>query len=192
MEVKISYLRIAFKYLNRFMLFMWRLGLDRWISFWPAGFGQFMVINHTGRRSGMSRKTPVNFAEIEGEIFCVAGFGPMSDWYQNILKDPKVEVWLPDGWWAGNAEIIPIEDSTLPILREVLRCSGFAALLAGIQPFKISDADLAAICKDYCLVHIKRAEARTGSGGPGDLAWIWPVAVFIVLPFVFRKKNKNK
>jgi deazaflavin-dependent oxidoreductase (nitroreductase family) len=189
MEGQMGNLRKFFRLFNKFMLFMWRLGLDRWMSFWPEGFGQFMVINHTGRKSGLTRRSPVNFAYIEGEIFCVAGFGSLTDWYQNILVNAKVEVWLPDSRWLGNAENIPLDKTTLPILREVLRCSGFAAILAGVKAMKTSDADLLAICKDYCLVHIKRIEARTGSGGPGDLAWVWPVAFFVMLPFIFRKKK---
>ena len=76
-----------------------------------------------------------------GEIYCVAGAGRISDWYQNMLVNPNVEIWLPDSRWSGNAEVIPLSREVLPILREVLRCSGFAGRLAGIYP-DISDDDL--------------------------------------------------
>jgi deazaflavin-dependent oxidoreductase (nitroreductase family) len=182
-------MRVFFKYFNRFMLIMWRLGLDRWLSFWPSGFGQFMVINHTGRKSGELRKTPVNFAEVEGEIYCVAGAGRTSDWYQNMLANPNVEIWLPYSRWSGNAEVIPLAREVLPILREVLRCSGFAGRLAGIYP-GLSDDDLLSVCNDYGLVHIIRQQPRTGKGGPGDLAWVWSLAVMLMLPMICCKKRK--
>ena len=35
-------LRQGFKYLNRFMLLMWRLGLGKWLNMWPAGLGRYL------------------------------------------------------------------------------------------------------------------------------------------------------
>jgi deazaflavin-dependent oxidoreductase (nitroreductase family) len=189
MAIEQKDMRLFFKYFNKFMFIMWRLGLDRWLSFWPSGLGQYMVINHTGRKSGQLRKTPVNFAEVGCEVYCVAGAGRVSDWYQNILADPEVEIWLPDSRWLGNAEVVPLSRAVLPILREVLRCSGFAGRLAGFYP-GISDDELLSICKDYGLVHIIRKQPRTGKGGPGDLAWIWPLAVMVMLPMISSKKKK--
>ncbi len=81
-------LRTGFKVLNKFMLLMWRLGLGWMLNIWPAGFGRIMVITHTGRKSGLRRRTPLNYAEVDGEIYCTAGFGHISDWYRNIMADP--------------------------------------------------------------------------------------------------------
>ena len=90
-------LRTGFRYLNRFMLMLWRLGLGTWFQFWPEVTGQVLVITHIGRVTGLRRKTPANFAIIDGQIYCAAAFGRQSDWYLNILQNPNVEVWLPDG-----------------------------------------------------------------------------------------------
>ena len=182
-------LRQGFRYMNRFMLMLWRLGLGPWLNSWPKVGGRIMVITHTGRKSGARRRTPVNYAVVEGEVYCVAGFGAGSDWYRNILKQPQVEVWLPDGWWCGVAEDVSAHPARLKLLREVLIASGFAAYAAGINPYAISDAELDQAAKEYRLIHIRRTEARTGAGGPGDLAWVWPLATMILLPLVlFRKK----
>ena len=40
------------------------------------------------------------------------------------------------------------------------------------------------------LVHIMRQQPRTGKGGPGDLAWVWPLAVMLMLPMICCKKKK--
>jgi len=183
--------RQGFKYLNKFMLSMWRLGLGNWMNIWPDVIGQIMVITHIGRRSGVNHKTPVNYAIVEGEVYCVSGFGEISDWYKNILKDPAVDVWLPDGWWAGVAEDISDHEQFLPIVREVMIGSGFAAWMAGLQPKRMSDIELERKTHGYKLIHIRRTEARTGPGGPSDLIWIWPVIAILSILALLRNKRRN-
>ena len=180
-------LRHGFKYFNKFMLLMWRLGLGRWVNLWPEVGGQIMVLTHTGRKTGLKRKTPVNYAMVEGELYCTAGFGHLTDWYRNILANPTVEVWLPEGWWAGPVEEITDPERRLALLREVLIGSGFAATMAGINLRTMTDEALAAATTDYRLLHIRRVEARTGPGGPGDLAWLWPLSTLILLWLLFRR-----
>ena len=46
---------------------------------------------------------------------------------------------------------------------------------------KLSDEELAALAEGYRLIHIRRTEARTGPDGPGELAWVWPVMVMMLL-----------
>src|SRR5699024_5954406 len=117
-----------------------RLGLQRW-GMRNRYSGYIMVLTHRGRKSGRRRRTPVNYAEIGGDLFCVAGFGAVADWVRNLRADPRVEVWLPDGsWWAGVAEDVtdlPAAER-LPLLRQVLINSGFAAYAAGLDARKIS------------------------------------------------------
>lgn len=124
--------RTAFKYFNKFMVLMWRLGLYHW-GMRNRYLGYIMVITHTGRKTGRSRRTPVNYAIVDGDIYCVAGFGAAADWHRNLLVNPHVEVWLPEGWWAGTAsDLSPLpEDQRLPLVRQVLINSGFAAYAAG-------------------------------------------------------------
>jgi deazaflavin-dependent oxidoreductase (nitroreductase family) len=181
-------LRQAFKAFNRFMLLLWRLGLGSYGN--SPRTSQVMVLTHTGRKSGLRRRTPVNFARVDGDIFCSAGFGPRTDWYRNILADPQVEVWLPDGWWAGRAEDVSEDPQRLSWLRQVLVASGFAASVFGVDPQRITDEQLQALSADYRLVRIRLTEARTGNGGPGDLAWVWPLATVILLSLLLRRRKR--
>jgi deazaflavin-dependent oxidoreductase (nitroreductase family) len=185
-------LRQGFKYFNRFMLLMWRLGFGNWVNAWPKVGGRIMVITHTGRKSGARRHTPVNYTIVAGDIYCTAGFGSGSDWYRNILTNPEVEVWLPEGWWSGIAEDVTDEKDRLPLLRQVLIASGFAARLAGINPLSITDAELDAKTADYRLIRIQPLTPRTGRDGPGDLAWIWPLATLILLPLAFLRGSRRR
>lgn len=184
--------RQGFKVFNRFMLFMWQLGLGKMINIWPPVVGQIMVLTHTGRKSGLARRTPVNYAVVDGEIYATAGFGEVSDWYRNIHANPCVQIWLPDSWYDARVEEVRDPQNRLKYMRAVLIASGFAARFAGLDPHTVSDAELDSKTKAYPLLHIKPTAPRTGPGGPGELAWVWPVAAFLLLPLAFRNRNKRR
>lgn len=183
-------MRIVFKYFNKAMVLFWKLGLADWINIWPSVIGQIMVITHTGRKTGYKRQTPLNYAIVDNEIYCCAGFGAVSDWYRNILNNPKVELWLTEGRWLAEAQDISDHPNRLSILREVLIGSGFAAPLAGIHPKKESDLQLAAFTESYRLVHITRISEKTGRDGPGELAWIWPLITVVLLLWKGKRRRK--
>jgi deazaflavin-dependent oxidoreductase (nitroreductase family) len=174
------------------MLMLWRLGLGPWVNAWPEVGGRILVLTHYGRKTGLLRRTPVNYAVVDGEVYCLAGFGSISDWYRNVLAQPRLEVWMPDGWWSGMAEAVTDTDRRLPLLRQVLIGSGFAARLVGINPHTMSDEELQAVTAGYELVRIRRTEARTGPDGPGDLAWVWPLATMILLPLALRRRQTKR
>jgi deazaflavin-dependent oxidoreductase (nitroreductase family) len=152
-------LRSFFRLFNRFMLWMWRIGLGPWINAWPAVGGRIMVITHKGRRSGRLRQTPVNYAPVGGAVYCTAGFGRRCDWFQNLMANPQVEVRLPRERWTGLAEDVSDAADRRLRLRQVLIASGFAAYLAGINPRRIGEAELDRLAGEYRLIRIR----RTGS-----------------------------
>ena len=90
------------------------------------------------------------------------------------------------------AEDITDEKDRISLLRQVLIASGFAARLAGINPLAITDAELDAKTADYRLIRIRPLTPRTGRDGPGDLAWVWPLATFILLPLAFLRGSRRR
>lgn len=184
-------LRLGFKWFNRLMVLLWRLGMGATLNVWPSVGGRIMVISHTGRKTGRRRRTPVNYAMVDREIYCTAGFGTVSDWYLNLRNNPEVEVWLPDGWWAGIAEEVTDARVRVPLLRQVLIASGFAAHAAGIDPDVMTNEEIDAATRSYRLIRIHRTRACTGPGGPGDLAWLWQVATYLLLlVLILRPKRR--
>ena len=178
-------MRQLFRRFNRFMLLMWRLGLGRFINIWPDGGGRIMVIQHIGRKTGQVRQTPVNYAVVDGEIYCTAGFGAVSHWYRNLLAHPDVEIWLPNGRFHAHAQDVTDQPNTLPILRQVLINSGFAAPAVGVHPKTMSDAELAAATKSYRLIRFTQREAAEGGA---DLLWVWPALLGFLLGIVWFKR----
>lgn len=77
--------RLAF----RAPLWFYRLGMGRLLG------RRFLKLTHTGRKSGLPRHTVlevVRFDRPANTYYIAVGFGKRSDWYQNILANPHVEV----------------------------------------------------------------------------------------------------
>ena len=184
-------LRRLFRVLNRLMVILFRLGLGAWGNATKYG-GYIMVIKNTGRKSGLARLTPVNYAMVNGDVYCTAGFGEASDWYRNIMTNPQVEIWLPNGRWAGVAEDVTGLSDRASIFRQVIIASGFAGLLFGVNQKKMSDSELDELLAHYRLIRIRRTGALTGPGGPGDLAWVWPLTTLVLLFLLVSRRSGRK
>ena len=131
-------LRRGFHYFNKFMLLLFRLGLGSYGNGTRWG-GWIMVLGQRGRKTGLLRRTPLNYAIVADDVYCTAGFGAQADWYRNILANPNVELWLVEGRWSGVAEDVSDSPQRLELMRKVLVASGFASYAAGINPVKIDD-----------------------------------------------------
>jgi deazaflavin-dependent oxidoreductase (nitroreductase family) len=183
-------LRLAFKRFNPFMIMLFRLGLGWAVNFWPKVGGRIMVITHTGRKSGLRRRTPVNYAAINGDLYCTAGFGALSDWYRNILANPEVEVWLPRDWRRGHAEDISQDPRRVPLLRQVIIASGVVGPVFGVNPHKMDNTAFDQITSKYRLVRIRPEERMSGPGGPGNLAWVWiPAGLLVALLYWIQRRR---
>lgn len=179
--------RQGFKHFNRFMMLNWRLGMGPYLSFWPQGFGRYLVLIHTGRKSGLQRRTPVNFARIDGDYYVTAGFGERAHWYRNIMAQPQIEVWTPDGWFTAEAEDVTDHPDRAALMRAVLKGSGFASFASGINPYQLDDDALNAATDTYRLLRLHPTGERSGPGGPGDLLWAWPLSVTVLLLALRRR-----
>jgi deazaflavin-dependent oxidoreductase (nitroreductase family) len=118
-----------------------------------------LVIQHHGRRTGRQYLTPVNYAIVDGELYSTAGFGPRTDWYRNILANPLIQLWLPQGRRSARAVDVSDSPQRIRLLREVIIASGFAGPLFGVDQRKYSDPQLTAITGDYRLVHFEMEAA---------------------------------
>lgn len=150
---QLNTLRRVFHAMNPFMVFMLKIGLGWTMNIAPSFSGRIMVITHRGRKSGREYQTPVNYAKVDGEIYCTAGFGPGCDWYKNLLVHPDVELWLLEGKRKARAEDASDSRNHLFLMRQVIIGSGFAGPLFGVNQKKMNDEQLDAATKDYRLIH---------------------------------------
>jgi deazaflavin-dependent oxidoreductase (nitroreductase family) len=63
-----------------------------------------LLLTTTGRVSGKERVTPLQYEEIDGEIYVASARGVRADWYRNIAANPQVTVRYKGRQFTGLAE----------------------------------------------------------------------------------------
>ena len=95
--------------MNRFT----RLAMRAPLGLYRARIGgvlgrRFLMLEHTGRRSGLVRRAVLEVVEIGGDgvPVIVSGFGTNADWYRNVIADPQVH--YTHGWKRRKATAVPL------------------------------------------------------------------------------------
>jgi deazaflavin-dependent oxidoreductase (nitroreductase family) len=122
--------RLAF----RAPIWLYRLGLGGLLG------TRFLLLIHTGRKSGRERKTVLEVVRCDrekSEFVVAAGFGPKSDWYQNLRARPRATVQCGRRRWNMNAEFLNPDQAGEELLdygrhhpaalRELIRFMGYKA-----------------------------------------------------------------
>lgn len=115
-----------------------RFGLRRGLA--PANFA---LLETTGRRSGLTRQTPVGGA-LDGDTFWfVSEHGRRSDYVQNLIAHPRVRVKTRGRWHVGRATLVP-DDDALARRRRLDQTHGVSGRIDGMF-FRASATDLLTI-----------------------------------------------
>lgn len=160
-----------------------RLGLGAWLGS-PVG-GYILLLRVRGRRSGRWRSTPLSYLVLDGSAWVLAGFGPKTQWYRNLLADPEVEVWLPGRWLRCRAT--EADDATRArVAPRVVRAAGLPGLLVGCNPWTASDARVLELLDGVPLVRLTPGSGPIAAGpdDPGGHAWLWRQAAVAVVSVV--------
>jgi deazaflavin-dependent oxidoreductase (nitroreductase family) len=72
------------------------------------------MLETTGRKSGLPRRTAVGGRVIDNQFWMVSEHGEHSHYVQNITADPAVRVRIRGQWRTGTAHLMPSDD---PIAR---------------------------------------------------------------------------
>lgn len=165
-------IRRFFRFLNQaLMVPLFRLGLGPFIG--NPFTGYIMVLRTIGRKTGQARYTPVNYALLNGCIYCVRGLGKGSHWYRNLWAHPEIEVILPGGPVAGRAAEVTDPAESLTALRQILKNAGLAGFFLGFNPFTAPEALLREKTKDLPVVRIQPSGIGNGAADPGGWLWLW-------------------
>lgn len=69
-----------------------------------------ILLETTGRTSGLPRRTPVGGKVVGREFWLVSEYGDTSQYVRNILADPRVRVRVKGIWHTGTAHPMPEDD----------------------------------------------------------------------------------
>ena len=89
----------------------WRAIKKPPVLFYAIGLGSIigrlvLLLTTIGRKSGLPRVTPLQYEEIEGNIYIASARGIQADWFRNILVNPRVVVHVGSKGFIGLAEAI--------------------------------------------------------------------------------------
>ena len=153
-----------------------KMGLGRYMSNPLTGY--LMILRTRGRKSGEMREAPLGYTVVGEHVYCIAGFGRRTHWFQNVLADPRVEVILPARAFSGTAEEVTDPDERVRVLAPLLRSMGVVAGMLGMgNPWRDSPADIAARCQGMPLVRVRATGIAAGPEDPGGRYWVVPAAV---------------
>ena len=95
------------------------------------------LLETTGRKSGLPRRTPVGNG-LRGDTFwIVTEHGHAADYVKNIQKDPHVRIKLGRRWRSGVAQILPDDDVQARLRRLGRPVNDTALRLVGTQHLTI-------------------------------------------------------
>jgi deazaflavin-dependent oxidoreductase (nitroreductase family) len=182
-----------FRYANRWFAVPWhRAGLSAWLGT-PFG-GWQLLLTTTGRKTGLRRDTPLGYVIAEGSAWVLAGYGPSTHWYRNLLAEPRVEVLLPgrSPLPASAAEVVDPEVRAR-IIPPLVRSMAVPGGLVGADPSTASDERILELVAWVPLIRLTPdgPSLISGPDDPGGSAWIWRQALVMVVSLVVLRRVRR-
>jgi deazaflavin-dependent oxidoreductase (nitroreductase family) len=175
----LPYPRGLLKWLFKLPILLYRLGLGFVVG------RLFMVLTTVGRKSGLLRRTAIEFHEFEGRCTVMSGWGTKTDWYRNIEANPYVTIQTWRGVQSARARRITSDEElarvfefarTNPTMRAMLKVAGFDLTL---------DQFLAQ--KDrFTFVIFESTDQPALEPLRADLVWVWAVLFPVCLLALIR------
>ena len=166
------------------------------ILLWRLGFGPilgriFMLLTTTGRKSGLPRRTMVEYHMLNGKIYAPCAFGPKAQWYKNIVADPRVTVQTAHGVQSMIATRVTDDEEILAVY-ELLRRRDPAILDAYLRSLDIrpDPADVVAKKDRIYWLRFDPTDEPTPPPLEADLVWVWPVA-FVLLSGLWLLRRRG-
>ena len=157
-----------------------KMGLGLYMSNPLTGY--LMILRTRGRKSGEMRDAPLGYTIIGDHVYCVAGFGRPTHWFQNILDDPHVEVILPSRSFSGIAEEVTDPQERRRAMVPLMRSMGVVAAMFGMgNPWRDSPEEMERKTEGMPLVRVSATGIAAGPTDPGGRYWVVPIVGSAVL-----------
>lgn len=183
----------AFNAMNRYVAVpALRMGLGGLASNPLTGY--LMLLTTRGRRSGHRREAPLGYMVAGDHVYCMAGFGRRTHWFQNILADPHVDVILPGRAFSGIAEEVTDAEERRQVMPRLIRSMGVVVVATGLpNPWRSSPDEILRSCEHFPLVRISASGIAAGPNDPGLLGWLPPQLLWLVpLLWVALRRSRGR
>lgn len=85
--------------------------LARWLLRWGRAPRAYALLETTGRRSGLPRRTPVGDGLVGETFWLIAFHGRQADYVRNLVVEPRVRVKVHGAWRIGHAVVLHDDDA---------------------------------------------------------------------------------
>lgn len=167
------------------------------IALWRLGLGElagkvFVLITHTGRKSGLPRRTLTEYHVIDGKKYVPCAYGEQSQWCKNIMADPHVTIQTSDGVEQMKARRVT-DDNELRMVFETITQRNPVMMEWHLKSLDIEptvDNFIAHKDKLY-LFTFDPTDVPTPPPQEADLTWIWgTLAAIVALRWLLRPRRR--
>ena len=176
------------RFLYKIPLIWWRMGLGPLLSHEFLGGNKMLALTTWGRKSGQPRHTILSLVAIGDRVYVCSGWGEKSDWYKNILADPKVTVCLGNNAFSARARRVDELDEFRRITEEMFESGGDSHFEAWLDSFGIehNKEDMVSKRDRVNLVGFDPSEEPGPPSLKADLVWIWGAVGILLLWLLLR------
>jgi deazaflavin-dependent oxidoreductase (nitroreductase family) len=147
-----------------------------------------MVMTTTGRKSGLPRRTAIEFHEFEGKPTVLSGWVTKADWFRNLQTNPFATVQTWRGAQSVRARRMDSDEERArafrwaqsnPTMRNMMKMAGFEMTLEQFLAEK----------ERFIFVVFEPTDAKTPPPLPADLVWAWAVLLAVCLLCAWILRN---
>jgi deazaflavin-dependent oxidoreductase (nitroreductase family) len=176
----------------------WRKAMFKWpVQLWRLGLGpiighQMVLISHTGRKSGLTRRTMTELHVVNGKKYAPSGFGRRSQWYRNIEADPRVTIQTASGAESVIASRVTDDDELLSLmdLGDPINLVMLRSFLDSLE-IEPTEEDILAKKDRIYYLRFDPTDEPTPPPLPADLVWLWPAALFALFTAWLLTRNRG-
>ncbi len=174
------------KWIFKMPIIFWRLGLSRLIPY------NFLLLTTVGRKSGLPRRTMLEYSVMDGHIYLISGWGEHAQWLKNLHANPNVVVQTAhEGTIAGRA--IRVTDES-EIARLFEKARGNSAIWESyLASWGVEDnlGDFLAKKDRLVILRIDPLDSPVPVPLQADLVWAWPMIGGLVVSILWFYRSRK-
>lgn len=147
---------------------LYRLGLGKLLG------DYILILSTTGRKTGKTHRTPVEYFYHEDQYYIISGFGDQPDWYQNISANPQVTIQTGYEKICATARP-PQSDHEWEAVKLYLTYSPAGKLLKANYREELQGKNTLEKVKGWPALTFDPTDQPCPPPMEADLVWAWPI-----------------